>query len=154
MTVDIQVDIQTETTKDKPEKPDHSTLISESKFSEIIQSIQSFYPNANLTDGNFTLTSKDLESGNNLRDERRERLYQFLADSDGFLMLVSTNYSKVFGIFVPSNFKTRGYHWTNKPILAFYWIENNSELVTSKRKDNPIYRGSYDADLVDLWAMF
>jgi len=66
-----------------------------------------------------------------LRDARRDRLYEFLADSDGFLMLISTNYDKVFGFFVPSNFKIRSVEATPKALLAFYWINQNSELATS-----------------------
>jgi len=67
-----------------------------------------------------------------LRDARRDRLYEFLADSDGFLMLISTNYDRVIGFFVPSNFKIRSAEVTPKALLAFYWLDEIIlELATS-----------------------
>jgi len=66
-----------------------------------------------------------------LRGARRDGLEEFLADSDGFLTLISTNYDKVIGFFVPSNFKRRSVEADPNALLAFYWINANSELATS-----------------------
>jgi hypothetical protein len=156
ISVDIHADIHVEITEDKPEKPAEtvlSTLISELKFSEVMQSIKSSYPKANLVDGRFTFTEKDLDKSNDLGDERRKTLYQFLADSDGFLILVRSNFDKTFGFFVPSNFQKRDNSEMTNPLLAFYWIENNSKLATSKRTDYPFYGSSWDNDIIDLWGL-
>jgi len=66
-----------------------------------------------------------------LSGARRDSLYEFLADSDGFLMLMSTTFGKVIGFFVPSNFKIRSVEATSKAFLAFYWVNENLELATS-----------------------
>jgi len=55
-----------EMTADEPKPPvapQHSSLISETKFSEVMLSIKASYPNAALTDGHFTLTPTDLARG-------------------------------------------------------------------------------------------
>lgn len=58
-------------------------------------------------DGKFTLNKTDLKEGKTLRGEKQEKVEQFLADSDGFLMIVKTDFSAVFGIFVSLNFKIK-----------------------------------------------
>ena len=65
-------------------------------------------------------------------------------------MLISTNYDKVFGFFVPSNFKIRSVEATPKALLAFYWINQNSELATSQRTNSRIYGDGWDYFLIDL----
>ena len=40
--------------------------------------------------GNFTLNETDLGNGNDLRNGKEKEVEQFLADSDGFLMLIKT----------------------------------------------------------------
>ena len=54
-------------------------------------------------------------------------------------MLIKTNYNKVIGFFVPSNFKAKSSSYNENPLLAFYWINQNSQLVTSSRRNKPIY---------------
>jgi len=59
----VRADIFVEMTADEPKKqvlPQHSSLISKTKFSEVMSSIKTSYPNAALTDGRFTLTPTDL----------------------------------------------------------------------------------------------
>ena len=67
-------------------------------------------------------------------------------------MLIKTNFNKIIGFYVPSNFKAK--RWTNdkKPILVFYWINQNSELVTSKRKNDYVYMNDYTA-LINLYDL-
>ena len=77
------------------------------------------------------MNETDLEVNGNLNGEIKEKVEQFLADSDGFLMLVKTNSNKVIGFFIPSNFKEKLYKKSSNPLLVFYWINKNSELVTS-----------------------
>lgn len=89
--------------------------------------------------GNFTLNVSDVWDDEYFSDEKKEELNQFSAHSDGFLVLIRTNHSKIIGFFVPSNFKNKSYEKTSNPLLAFYWINNNSNLVTSKRMNQPIF---------------
>jgi len=47
----------------KPVAPQHSSLISETKFSEVMSRIKASYPNAALTGGRFALGPTDLLPG-------------------------------------------------------------------------------------------
>jgi len=61
--MDLSADPHIEMTADEPKKPvapQHSSLISETKFSDVMLRIKASYPNAALTDGSFTLTPTDL----------------------------------------------------------------------------------------------
>jgi hypothetical protein len=68
------------------------------------------------------------------------------------LFLVKTNYNKVFGIFAPSNYKAYSLARTSNRILAFYWINDNSDLVTCSRAYSPIYGDNWDGDLINIYA--
>jgi len=150
----VRADILVEMPADAPWKPvvpQQSSLISDAKFSAVMSSIKASYPKATLAGGRFALGPTDLLPGQDLRGARRDGLHEFLADSDGFLVLISTDYDKVIGFFVPSNFKIRSTEATPNSLLAFYWINQNSELATSKRKPNlPIYGIQWDLYLVDM----
>jgi hypothetical protein len=76
------------------------------------------------------LNETDLKYDKKLYGEKYNKVEQFLADSKGFLMLIKTDYNKVMGFFVPSNFKGRKSEINLNALLVFYWINQNSELVT------------------------
>ena len=54
-------------------------------------------------------------------------------------MLVSTNYSKTFGFFIHSSLKIDDIVQKSDPTLAFYWINNNTKLVTSQAPNRKLH---------------
>ncbi len=58
-------------------------------------------------------------------------------------MLLRTNNQVNIGFFVPSNLKVKVIYNISKPILSFYWINNDSKLVTSKATNKRIYTDDF-----------
>ena len=52
----------------------------------------------------FTVYEEDLEDGNWLDKDIKNKVKNYLSDFNAFLILILSNFNKVFGYFIPSKF--------------------------------------------------
>lgn len=68
----------------------YSNEIDEKRISNIVKSIKSTYPLANLSGSNYTLTKKDLTTGDFSSNGILEKFYESQRSSNAFLILIRT----------------------------------------------------------------
>ncbi len=85
------------------------------------------------------LHKEDLERCN-LKKHQRWLWKQFEGNYNGFLIILKSNFGKVFAFYIPSKFEETNYKLTDKQ-LGFYWI-NGDQLVTMTNSKNPVFRST------------
>ena len=86
----------------------------------------------------FLLKSEILKSKKNLLENGiREDLIKYLSKFNSFLIIIKSEANKSFGFFIPSQLEINKWQVTKNQI-CFYWINNESELVTCESKNQKI----------------